>query len=697
MDRLRLSEREITYYFDTFDAYDVGNKGKVLLDEAYQLFHQSGLAVDVLDRIVALCGATRSGYFGRIQFFTALKLIALAQSGREVSLDSVYAHGPLALPVFSRVHTRSNYNEGQPNTLSASSCFTGLDSDALASAVDQTSTLSEISTHFSTVSQEAVPSLFTSDVAVDNFSDSCANHFSVNTGDNRYWMPFEEEECGLLTNERVDRRKPYLSNSYANYDAQYTSSQFSSHRLTEYRDISPSSSNMSDPEETANTVYSISPLPNRYEFDNIVQSIPGDSAWSYQHLNENSENIGSSFHSVNQRRRSTSSSSDDDSPEDSDRQYRSFSTEFPSSGKMQHIPGRNSATRVNTGTKQEHHQKWLALFTLHPKKEAEYASQFENMFPPSQTELNDPLLTFVDIEQLFIAQFGISSEELQQIWRLADLDRDGFLNKAEFCLACHLAHLHGDKGLSIEDAVSATASYIAKRVPALQHPVAQAESESEFPLPLSSLEYPLSQNGDNRSGESSRPVRVAGDTASGTIGIVTESPDEHSETALLADPDEHNNATDRPSPCRMDNHGSADSESDMGSFESTTNSALSSSSRTSSDRNSGSSDTDSNNEPNGSSPVRSVSGVLNEKRKGKHRRIDSIQLLAIATGRRPSKLAHYSGAHRRRLLTYLIREAKAVNHTLLRLNNEMEGEWTELKDQRVNLSAQLQHLGLQPP
>ncbi|KAF6774942.1 hypothetical protein AHF37_07280, partial [Paragonimus kellicotti] len=163
--------------------------------------------------------------------------------------------------------------------------------------VDQTSTLSEISTHFSTVSQEAAPSLFTSDVAVGNVSDSSANHFSVNVEESRYWMPFEEEECGLLTNERVDRRKPYLPNSYANYSAQYTSSQISSNRLTEYRDISPSSSNISDPEEAANTVYSISPLPNRYEFDNLVQSIPGESAWSYQHLNENSENIGSSFHS----------------------------------------------------------------------------------------------------------------------------------------------------------------------------------------------------------------------------------------------------------------------------------------------------------------------------------------------------------------------------------------------------------------
>ncbi|KAF8564492.1 hypothetical protein P879_09787, partial [Paragonimus westermani] len=321
----------------------------------------------------------------------------------------------------------------------------------------------------------------------------------------------------------------------------------------------------------------------------------------------------------NQRRRRTTSSSDDDSPEDSDRQYRSFSTEFRSSGRMRLTPGMNSTTHVNTDTKQEHHQKWLALFTLHPKKEAEYASQFENMFPPSQTELNDPLLTFVDIEQLFIAQFGISSEELQEIWRLADLDRDGFLNKAEFCLASHLAHLHGDKGLSIKDAVSATASYIAKRVPAFQHPAAQPESESEFSLPLSSLEYPLSQNGDNRSDESTKRVRVAADTASGAMGIVIESPDEHSETALLADPDELNNTIDQSSPCRVDNRGSADSESDMGSFESNTNSALSSSSRTSSDRNSGSSNTNSSGEPNGSSPVRSVNGVLSEKRKGKYK------------------------------------------------------------------------------
>lgn len=79
------------------------------------------------------------------------------------------------------------------------------------------------------------------------------------------------------------------------------------------------------------------------------------------------------------------------------------------------------------------------------------------------------------------------------------------------------------------------------------------------------------------------------------------------------------------------------------------------------------------------------------------RRVDPIQLLAITTGRRPSKLAQYSSSRRRRVLRALIREAKSVNHTLLRLNNEMQGEWNELNDQRVNLSAQLRHLGLHPP
>ncbi|VDP72879.1 unnamed protein product, partial [Schistosoma curassoni] len=78
------------------------------------------------------------------------------------------------------------------------------------------------------------------------------------------------------------------------------------------------------------------------------------------------------------------------------------------------------------------------------------------------------------------------------------------------------------------------------------------------------------------------------------------------------------------------------------------------------------------------------------------RYIDPIQLLSAVTGHRKTFLSELSSSRRRRLLSSLIREAKSVNHTLLRLNNEMQGELAELNDQRVNLRAQLQHLGLQP-
>lgn len=44
----------------------------------------------------------------------------------------------------------------------------------------------------------------------------------------------------------------------------------------------------------------------------------------------------------------------------------------------------------------------------------------------------------------------------------ADINRDNYLDKAEFCLASHLAHLLGHRGLSLDDAVSACKPYISK-------------------------------------------------------------------------------------------------------------------------------------------------------------------------------------------------------------------------------------------
>lgn len=40
-------------------------------------------------QIMELCGATRLGYFGRSQFYIALKLVAVAQSGLPLRVESL--------------------------------------------------------------------------------------------------------------------------------------------------------------------------------------------------------------------------------------------------------------------------------------------------------------------------------------------------------------------------------------------------------------------------------------------------------------------------------------------------------------------------------------------------------------------------------------------------------------------------------
>ncbi|XP_030429774.1 ralBP1-associated Eps domain-containing protein 2 isoform X10 [Gopherus evgoodei] len=53
------------------------------------LFRASQLPADTLHQITELCGAKRVGYFGPAQFYVALKLIAAAQSGLPVRIESI--------------------------------------------------------------------------------------------------------------------------------------------------------------------------------------------------------------------------------------------------------------------------------------------------------------------------------------------------------------------------------------------------------------------------------------------------------------------------------------------------------------------------------------------------------------------------------------------------------------------------------
>jgi len=102
MESLKLSDQEKRIYAELFGALDVENTGKVNGKKATELFLTSGLTQDVLHQILEVCGAKRLGHFGRIQFYIALKLIAAAQNGIPVSLESLNSGHDIPLPAFGK-------------------------------------------------------------------------------------------------------------------------------------------------------------------------------------------------------------------------------------------------------------------------------------------------------------------------------------------------------------------------------------------------------------------------------------------------------------------------------------------------------------------------------------------------------------------------------------------------------------------
>ena len=103
---MELSETEQRLYGELFDRLEEKNGGsgkRITGVRAGELFLASGLPQETLHRITELCGAKRLGHFGRSQFYIALKLIAAAQAGFTVSIETI---GPasgndIPLPKFS--------------------------------------------------------------------------------------------------------------------------------------------------------------------------------------------------------------------------------------------------------------------------------------------------------------------------------------------------------------------------------------------------------------------------------------------------------------------------------------------------------------------------------------------------------------------------------------------------------------------
>ncbi|XP_054841510.1 ralBP1-associated Eps domain-containing protein 1 isoform X3 [Eublepharis macularius] len=101
MEGLTLSEAEQRYYCDLFSYCDTESTKKVASNgRVLELFRAAQLPSEVVMQIMELCGATRLGYFGRSQFYIALKLVAVAQAGLPLRMESLNSVKDLPLPRF---------------------------------------------------------------------------------------------------------------------------------------------------------------------------------------------------------------------------------------------------------------------------------------------------------------------------------------------------------------------------------------------------------------------------------------------------------------------------------------------------------------------------------------------------------------------------------------------------------------------
>ncbi|ELU03291.1 hypothetical protein CAPTEDRAFT_40063, partial [Capitella teleta] len=89
MEGVKLSEVELRLFGELFGLCDMDCSGAVSPSKATELFLSSGLPQETLQKVFELCGATRIHQFGRSQFYIALKLIAVAQCGLPVQVESL--------------------------------------------------------------------------------------------------------------------------------------------------------------------------------------------------------------------------------------------------------------------------------------------------------------------------------------------------------------------------------------------------------------------------------------------------------------------------------------------------------------------------------------------------------------------------------------------------------------------------------
>ncbi|XP_041440035.1 ralBP1-associated Eps domain-containing protein 2 isoform X1 [Xenopus laevis] len=88
---LPMSDKEQKCYSELFSMCQAEGSARLAAGSSKvgELFRASKLPADTLHQITELCGAKHAGYFGPAQFFVALKLIALAQTGLPICLENI--------------------------------------------------------------------------------------------------------------------------------------------------------------------------------------------------------------------------------------------------------------------------------------------------------------------------------------------------------------------------------------------------------------------------------------------------------------------------------------------------------------------------------------------------------------------------------------------------------------------------------
>uniref|UniRef100_A0A1A7XRC7 RALBP1 associated Eps domain containing 2 n=1 Tax=Iconisemion striatum TaxID=60296 RepID=A0A1A7XRC7_9TELE len=97
---ISLSEHEQRYYSGLHALCQADAPGKLSSSKVAELFKASQLPPESLHKVTEVCGAKHLGYFATPQFYIALKLLAAAQSGLPIRVESVTTTN-LPLPRFA--------------------------------------------------------------------------------------------------------------------------------------------------------------------------------------------------------------------------------------------------------------------------------------------------------------------------------------------------------------------------------------------------------------------------------------------------------------------------------------------------------------------------------------------------------------------------------------------------------------------